>query len=167
MMMNRCRPEQALFPERRDVHASQPGLTPCLLLGPFQVFDPDRIVFLNDVLFCANDVLRLALHQADLACGLDLMFNYWHGWLFYDFWWVAGLLAALLHAGASIQPRACMALLPAAIARLTRAAALLPQGDEGRGGRPRQGQASLLQPPAFRGARQAGPAAACAVSRCS
>ena len=32
---------------------------------------PQTVIFLNDVLFCANDVLRLVLLDADLACGLD------------------------------------------------------------------------------------------------
>lgn len=32
----------------------------------------DKIIILNDVCFCANDVLRLAVHKADMACGLDL-----------------------------------------------------------------------------------------------
>lgn len=30
------------------------------------------IVFTNDVFFCAGDVIRLLMHQADLACGFDL-----------------------------------------------------------------------------------------------
>jgi alpha-1,3-mannosyltransferase len=33
--------------------------------------DADRVLFLNDMFFCANDVLRLALARADLACALD------------------------------------------------------------------------------------------------
>ena len=31
----------------------------------------DRVVFLNDVYFCAKDVIRLLLHDADMACGMD------------------------------------------------------------------------------------------------
>jgi hypothetical protein len=32
----------------------------------------DRVILMNDAIFCAEDVLRLALHQdADVACGLD------------------------------------------------------------------------------------------------
>ncbi|KAJ9531843.1 hypothetical protein QJQ45_022046, partial [Haematococcus lacustris] len=34
-------------------------------------FPADRIIFINDVFFCWQDVLRLLLHGADLACGLD------------------------------------------------------------------------------------------------
>jgi hypothetical protein len=30
-----------------------------------------RVVFLNDVYFCARDVVRLLQHDADVACGLD------------------------------------------------------------------------------------------------
>ncbi len=51
-----------------------------------QVFDPDKVIFINDIFYCANDLLRLLLHKADLACGLDLVHNYWKGYLFYDFW---------------------------------------------------------------------------------
>ncbi len=32
----------------------------------------DNVVFVNDVYFCAYEVLRLLLYNADLACGLDL-----------------------------------------------------------------------------------------------
>ena len=31
----------------------------------------DKIVFFNDVYFCARDVIRLLLHGADMACGMD------------------------------------------------------------------------------------------------
>ena len=31
----------------------------------------DRIIFMNDVFVCAKDFLRLVLHEADMACGLD------------------------------------------------------------------------------------------------
>ena len=31
----------------------------------------DHVVFLNDVYFCAYEILRLLLYNADLACGLD------------------------------------------------------------------------------------------------
>ena len=31
----------------------------------------DKIVFLNDVYFCARDVIRLLLHNVDMACGMD------------------------------------------------------------------------------------------------
>lgn len=31
----------------------------------------DRVVFMNDVYFCAKDVVRLLLHGADMACGMD------------------------------------------------------------------------------------------------
>ncbi len=144
----------------------------CLVPRPLQVFDPDKIVFLNDVLFCANDVLRLALHQADLACGLDLVFNYWAGGLmFYDFWRVAGLCAALMMSLSSMRPggQTGMPLCQWRATLLASRMTLLPrhcvQGDEGRGGRPRQGQAPVPQPPALCRAHQAGPAPAGAVSR--
>ncbi|KAG1659131.1 hypothetical protein FOA52_013800 [Chlamydomonas sp. UWO 241] len=32
----------------------------------------ERLVFINDVFFCARDVLRLVMHDQDLACGIDL-----------------------------------------------------------------------------------------------
>lgn len=34
---------------------------------------PDKVIFLNDVLFCANDILRLIVQQADMICGVDLV----------------------------------------------------------------------------------------------
>jgi len=33
----------------------------------------DRIVFVNDVFFCKDDIQRLLLHEADLTCGMDFM----------------------------------------------------------------------------------------------
>ncbi len=31
----------------------------------------DRVVFLNDVYFCAADAVRLLQHEGDMVCGLD------------------------------------------------------------------------------------------------
>ena len=31
----------------------------------------DRVVFLNDVYFCARDTIRLLQHDGDMVCGLD------------------------------------------------------------------------------------------------
>ena len=31
----------------------------------------DKVIFLNDVYFCARDAVRLLLHNADMACGMD------------------------------------------------------------------------------------------------
>jgi hypothetical protein len=45
------------------------------------VFDPDYVVFVNDVLTCASDLLRLAYWKADIACGLDLGNS--RSWAFY------------------------------------------------------------------------------------
>jgi hypothetical protein len=42
--------------------------------GPWR---PDAVVFANDVFFCAEDVLRLLAHGADLACGLDFYTGSW------------------------------------------------------------------------------------------
>jgi alpha-1,3-mannosyltransferase len=48
----------------------------------------DKIIFMNDVLFCADDVLALIayaqLHGSDLTCGLD--FDNQGGIGFYDTW---------------------------------------------------------------------------------
>ncbi|KAF8056110.1 DEGP9 [Scenedesmus sp. PABB004] len=38
---------------------------------------PDTLVFANDVLLCVEDVARLALHRADLACGMDFYTAPW------------------------------------------------------------------------------------------
>lgn len=35
------------------------------------VWAADKVVFLNDVYFCARDVVRLLHHDADIACGMD------------------------------------------------------------------------------------------------
>ena len=59
-----------------------------------KLWPADKVVFFNDVYFCARDVVRLLLHGADMACGMDfdrrkldqvpvpvssstMMFNYW------------------------------------------------------------------------------------------
>ena len=42
----------------------------------------DKVVFLNDVLFCVGDVRRLLAHSANIACGYD--FNgasFWDNWV--------------------------------------------------------------------------------------
>ena len=39
--------------------------------APAASWPPKRIVFINDVFFCARDAVRLLLHKADMACGLD------------------------------------------------------------------------------------------------
>lgn len=31
----------------------------------------ERVVFLNDVHFCARDAIRLLQHEGDMVCGLD------------------------------------------------------------------------------------------------
>ena len=35
------------------------------------LWSAERVVFLNDVYFCARDVIRLLHHNADMACGMD------------------------------------------------------------------------------------------------
>jgi len=47
-----------------------------------------RVLFLNDVLYCAEDMVRLALHtaSADAACGLDFDTNTNYKAGFYDHW---------------------------------------------------------------------------------
>lgn len=32
---------------------------------------PAKVLFMNDVYFCAKDAVRLLLHNADIACGMD------------------------------------------------------------------------------------------------
>ena len=36
---------------------------------------PQKILLINDVAFCAKDALRLLSHSADIACGLDFAHN--------------------------------------------------------------------------------------------
>eukprot|EP00803_Ostreobium_quekettii_P009670 evm.model.scf_943.3 EVM.evm.TU.scf_943.3 scf_943:37794-39458(+) len=33
----------------------------------------DKIVFINDVFFCAQDIIRLLQHDADIVCGMDFI----------------------------------------------------------------------------------------------
>jgi alpha-1,3-mannosyltransferase len=49
-------------PSDRDVANLPPGVL---------VWDPDYVVFINDVFFCWGQVMRLLNHQADITCGLD------------------------------------------------------------------------------------------------
>lgn len=45
----------------------------------------DRVLWINDVLWCAQDMVRLLRHDADVACGLDLE-DEGLGPAFYDIW---------------------------------------------------------------------------------
>jgi hypothetical protein len=38
-------------------------------------WDPDYVVFLNDVFFCWSMVLRLMGYRADITCGMDFWQN--------------------------------------------------------------------------------------------
>lgn len=44
-----------------------------------------RVVFLNDVLYCKEDILKLLWHGADMACGYDYSGSDF-GTTFYDAW---------------------------------------------------------------------------------
>ena len=37
---------------------------------------PKKVLFMNDAYFCAEDAVRLLLHRADLACGMDYFHNF-------------------------------------------------------------------------------------------
>ncbi|GBF96977.1 hypothetical protein Rsub_09774 [Raphidocelis subcapitata] len=67
--------------DRRGSHAGKPGAglakadAASLALPPWAsaaCFQPQQLLFFNDVLFCARGAARLLLHDADLACGFDL-----------------------------------------------------------------------------------------------
>ena len=49
-------------------------------------FAADRVIFINDVFFCVNDVMRLAFQDADLACGMDFQQQFPGLLAFYDTW---------------------------------------------------------------------------------
>lgn len=49
-------------------------------------FQADRVIFINDVFFCVNDVMRLAFQDADLACGMDFQQQFPGLLAFYDTW---------------------------------------------------------------------------------
>jgi len=53
-------------------------------------WEPDVIVYANDVFLCVEDILRLSLHGAHIACGMD----------FYDAPWMAPAAAAAAAADA-------------------------------------------------------------------
>lgn len=36
-----------------------------------RMWEADKVIFANDVYFCARDAIRLLLHNADMSCGLD------------------------------------------------------------------------------------------------
>lgn len=38
---------------------------------PRPLWQADKVIFLNDVYFCARDIVRLLQHDADMVCGLD------------------------------------------------------------------------------------------------
>ena len=62
-------PQEAAHPGRRLLwgrHSLDAGLA-----RSAPVWAAERVVFLNDVYFCARDVVRLLSHDADIACGLD------------------------------------------------------------------------------------------------
>lgn len=56
-------PGRRLLWEERGADGSSSSSAP--------VWPAERVVFLNDVYFCARDVVRLLNHDADIACGLD------------------------------------------------------------------------------------------------
>ena len=39
--------------------------------GKKAAWEASKVIFINDVAFCAKDAIRLASHNADIACGLD------------------------------------------------------------------------------------------------
>lgn len=74
----------------------------------------DRLIFINDIIFCAGDLLRLVAHTrvsgAALACGLDFNDHSPHRTDFYDKWVLTDLdghhqLPANVGGGAHTLPR--------------------------------------------------------------
>ena len=37
---------------------------------------PTKALFMNDGYFCPGDAVRLLLHKADIACGMDYFHNF-------------------------------------------------------------------------------------------
>jgi hypothetical protein len=52
-----------------------------------RVFDPDSILFVNDVYLCAGELLRLLLHDVDVACAMDWVVDEPAALHLYDNWW--------------------------------------------------------------------------------
>jgi hypothetical protein len=72
--------------QQQDAGASSPprpaavaGALELSCMGPGGLWVPDVIVYVNDIIFCAEDAMRLVLHDAHVACGMD----------FYDAPWMA------------------------------------------------------------------------------
>lgn len=70
--------------------------------------------FVNDVFACAGELLRLLLHDADVACGMDWAYIPRNGTCvpkvnFYDYWWGAarGKLHACTGRNAGLQCAEC------------------------------------------------------------
>jgi hypothetical protein len=57
--------------------AAAAGASSSLSYGMGSGFMPDTLVFANDVLLCADDVLRLVMHDAHIACGMDFYTAPW------------------------------------------------------------------------------------------
>jgi hypothetical protein len=60
-------------------------------------WDPDYVVFINDVYFCWGQVIRLLNHQADITCGVDFWQNR-GGW-----WRTTGVLNDLRNFSREMQ----------------------------------------------------------------
>jgi hypothetical protein len=79
--------QQSHMPAAQQQHAPQAQLEQssaaaavagaAVLSADMTGFVPDVIIFVNDVFFCAEDVVRLALHGAHLACGMDFYSAPW------------------------------------------------------------------------------------------
>ena len=47
----------------------------------------DKVIFVNDVIVCGGDLLRLLAHDADMACGYDFVDEYfWDNWVLEHGW---------------------------------------------------------------------------------
>ena len=66
-----CSWQQATHGSSSDASAaSRPGVSGSDAADT-PAWPAERVIFLNDVYFCAHDVVRLLQHKADIVCGMD------------------------------------------------------------------------------------------------
>jgi hypothetical protein len=70
------RTSRAAAAQKRSAAAAG-GAASSLSYGVGSGFVPDTLVFANDVLLCAGDVLRLIMHDAHISCGMDFYTAPW------------------------------------------------------------------------------------------
>lgn len=66
-----CAGEGGLLPPRGEGKGSYWSMHDINFGQAKPLWQADRVIFLNDVYFCARDIVRLLQHDADMVCGMD------------------------------------------------------------------------------------------------